>query len=407
MIEAAGITLRESIEAILVIFVMVAYLKRTNQQPKTKVIYGGALLAVGVSIILGITLHSIGIDPENELVEGILYFTAALMVLSLTVWMMRHAHQFKSEIEQRMQKSTSAWMLGFVAFIMVLREGAEIVVFMQSLLLSGNTPVQNFVGALFGILLSLFFGFVFLRGSIKINISHFFRVTSVILVILVVQLTANGLHEFFEVGILPTTDAVMGIVGFLARQSTGAAIIALMLLALVFLVIFDLMKATAPDVEGIGAADRRKLQYRFMKEKYSKIGLAGLVVVLAVPLLAPVVASTEVVSSPPETVKASEGVITVDIPEEDGLYHYEIDGMRFFVIKKGPLVRAALDDCKICPLVGYGYDGEHLVCMNCSAPIDPASVGTPGGCNPKVLDYRVDDEHVTVTLDQLKTAWGR
>lgn len=406
MLEAAGITLRDSIEAILVIFVMMAYLKRTGQETRKKFIYVGTVLAVGISIGLAVVLSKIGIDPENELVEGILYFTAALLVGSLTVWMVKHAKNFKADIEAKMEKSTSGLMLGFIAFIMVLREGAEIVIFMQSLLLTGNTPVQNFLGGMIGVLLSVIFGFVFLWGTTKINMNRFFKVTSVILGILVIQLTANGLHELFEVGILPSTQGLMWAVGFLAKDSTGTFIIALMLFSLILLVLYDLFKTRLPDLSGLKPVDRRKRKYRFFKEKYAKIALSGLVIFLSIPLFSASISSSDVLLPEPKPVEAENGQVTITVPEENGIHKYQIGEVRVLVVQKDNQTSMALDRCYICPPTGYGYDGERLICQTCSAPIAPSTIGHAGGCNPKVLDYEIDSGTISVSTDQLSSTWG-
>lgn len=405
MLEAAGITLRDSIEAILVIFVMMAYLKRSGQEHRKGYIYGGASIAILISVALGITLSQIGIDPENELVEGILYFVSAFLVGSLTIWMIRHASDLKADIESKMQKSSSGLMLGFVAFIMVLREGAEIVVFMQSLLLAGNTPVQNFLGGLLGVALSVIFGFVFLWGSTKINMGRFFKVTSVILGILVLQLTANGFHELFEIGILPSTEMVMRGIGFLAKDSTGTFIIAFMLFSLILLVIYDLIKTHPPQYSELKPTDRRKKRYSFYKQKYAKMSLSGLLFFLAVPLFTITLGNSDVVVPEPVQVEAVDGNITLEIPEQDGLYKFEYHEMRILITRKNGEVRAALDRCYICPPNGYGYNGEQLICQTCSAPIDPSTIGHAGGCNPKVIEYDSRSGSITISVDQLKTHW--
>lgn len=198
----------------------------------------------------------------------------------------------------------------------------------------------------------------------------------------------------------------MRIVGFLSKDTTGASIIALMLFTLLLLVMYDLYKSTPPEYSGLNPAQRRKKQYDFLKEKYMKLGLAGLVIVLTIPLLAPTITASDVAVPKPVPVTAHSGVIKVAKPTVNGLYRYKIDDMRFLVVKKDTLVRAALDYCYICPPVGYGYDGQRLICQNCSAPIEPETVGNPGGCNPRVIDYSVGADSITLSLNNIRTAWN-
>ncbi|HKJ68898.1 MAG TPA: Fe-S-containing protein [bacterium] len=407
MIEAAGITLRESIEAILVLFIMAAYLDRTDESPKKKFVYTGAMIAVGLSVLLAIVLSSLGINPENEVAEGILFFIAGILVASLTIWMMRHARHFKGEIEQKLSRSTSGLALATVAFVMVFREGAETVIFLQSLLLSGSTPVENFAGGLLGITLALLFGFVFLRGTARINLKRFFNVTAVILGVLVFHLIANGFHEFFETELLPSTEGILTVVGFLSKASTSASIIAIMLLALVTTVLYDLLTSPRPEYESLKPAERRKAQYDFMKEKYTKVSLASVVTIAMVTLLTPTIIASDVAVPPPATVEAHLGTISIAKPHVEGLHRYQYQGKRIMVaVDDAGDPHVALDYCYICPPTGYGYDGETLICLNCGAPIEIGTVGNPGGCNPRVIDYTETADSIKVAVDEVNTAWG-
>jgi len=405
MIEAAGITLREAIEAILVIFIMVTYLQRTDQAGKKKFVYGGALIAVALSAGLAVLLSSIGINPENEFVEGILYFIASILVATLTIWMIRHAKHFKTEIETKLAKSTSALAMGAVAFVMVFREGAETVIFLQSLLLSGSSPVENFLGGLFGIILALVFGFVFLRGTSRIDLSRFFRITAVILFILAIELFANGLHEFFELQLLPSNEWVLGIVGFLSKDSTGASIIGLMMFALIGTVLYDLITSRQPDLSDLKPAAQRKKRYEFLREKYSKIGLASVITILTLALLTPTITAEDTRVPEPVQVEPNAGEFRIPVPKSDGLYKYVHEGKRIMVAAKNGTPHVALDRCYICPPKPYGYDGQFLICSNCGAPIKFSTVGNPGGCNPRVIDYTVQNNTITISRAEVVSVW--
>jgi len=407
MIEAAGITLRESIEAILVIFIMVAYLKKTSAAHKKKYVYSGALMAVGASIALALILSGIGINPENEFVEGILFFTAGILVAGLTLWMMRHARHFKSEIENQLGKASSTLALFGIAFIMVFREGAETVIFLQSLLLRGTSPAESFLGGVLGIGLAVLFGGVFLRGTAKINLRRFFRVTAAILIVLAIELVANGFHEFFELRVLPSTESLMTVVGFLAKDSTGASIIALMLLAIAGTVLYDLIQASGPQVTNLSPAERRKAKYDFLKEKYMKVGLASVITALMVTLLTPAIIASDVAVPTPVSIQAEHEVLTIPVTRQDGLHRYAFDDKRVMVAVQDSQPHVALDYCYICPPSGYGYDGERLVCLNCAAPIEISTVGNPGGCNPRVLEYEIGDDSVHVSVEAVEIAWGK
>jgi len=405
MIEAAGITLREAIEAILVIIIMASYVDRTGESFKKRYIYRGTWIAVGLSVALAVVLSSVGIDPENEIVEGVLFFIAAVMVAGLVIWMWRHAKHFKQTIERRMAKAGSALALGFVAFLMVAREGVETVIFLQSLLLAGSSPVENFLGGLFGLLLAILFGTVFMKGASRINLSLFFRVTSFILAILVLKLVANGFHEFFEVGLLPVNQSIMAFVGLLTKSSTGAIIIAVMLAFLIFMVMYDMHKAPRPDLSELRPAERRKQQYEFYKEKYSKMGLSATLIVLVMVILAPTIMAAGIIVPDPQPVVIQNGQIKIAIPSEDGFYKYAYQSSRLIMAVKNGVPYVALDGCYICPPKGYGFSKNVLICINCDAPIEIETVGSPGGCNPYVVEFTATDGYVIVDAKTLLNTW--
>lgn len=406
MVEAAAVTLREAIEAILVIFIMLVYLEKTGEIRKKKFVYAGAIGAVILSVAFAFVFRLVGVNPENEILEGTLFFLSALLVASLVVWMWRHARFIEQEIEMRMGKATSNFALASIAFVMVFREGIETVLFLQSLVLAGSNSVQNFLGGLLGITLAIVFGTVFLRGTVRINLSRFFKVTCAILVVLVLKLVAGGLHEFFEVGLLPSTEGVLEIVGFLTRNSTGAAIIALMLGTLILLVIYDVAKAREPDLSGLKSAERRKVRYQLLKEKYSKMALAfGLMVVIGM-ILVPTITAAHVMILPPAAVTAENGILRVRVPEGDGIHKFQFEDARFLLAVKGGKARVAIDGCYICPAKGYGVQKGTLVCLNCGAPIEVETLGITGGCNPRALDFRAQDGFVIIDASELMEAWS-
>lgn len=407
MIEAAGITLRESIEAILVIFIMTAYLDRTNDGGRKKYVYRGALVAVILSIVFAYILSKFGIDPENELLEGSMYWVAAILVATLVIWMSRHAKHFKTEIESKMSNAGGGWALALIAFTMVFREGAETVIFLQGLLMTGTSPLQSFSGGLIGLALAILFGTVFLRGAARINLSRFFKITTAILLVLAFDLFVGGLHEFFEARIFPSTRHILAVVGFFKRDSTNAVLIAIMLLALILTVMYDMIKAPQPDLTSLKPAEKRKVRYNFLKEKYTKIGLASVITLVVVLLLAPTISGAGIYVPKPIKVTASNDLIKVAVPGKDGFYTYAYKNARFLIVVKNHTPHVAMNACYICPKVGYGYDGKELLCLNCDSPVLIDNVGRPGpSCNPRPIKDEIKNDTVTVYANALVKDWN-
>lgn len=228
MVEALVITLREGIEAALVVGIIVAYINKVQKSSLKKYAYSGLLLAIAASIIGAVTFSLIGFDPENEVLEGIMMFTAAAFVGSMVIWMQKTSKNIKKEMEEKLHKIVNQNSdtqlkkqgIGILAFtfFMVFREGIETVLFMAALT-SENNAFMSFLGGFFGISLAVLFAIFFIRGSLKINLSRFFSVISWILIILVLRLLAGGVHEFGEVGIIPLSPIAMKIIGLIVRNN--------------------------------------------------------------------------------------------------------------------------------------------------------------------------------------------
>ena len=87
--ETFVITLREGMEAALVIGLVLTNLNRTGRGTLRRWVYGGLGLAAAASLLGAVGFRRVGLDPENEILKGILLAIAALLVLSLVAWMWR------------------------------------------------------------------------------------------------------------------------------------------------------------------------------------------------------------------------------------------------------------------------------------------------------------------------------
>src|SRR3990172_2408819 len=243
--EAFVITLREGMEAALVIGLVLAYLNRTGRASLRRWVYTGLGLAALASVTGAIGFSLIGFDPENEVLEGRLLAIAAVLVLSLVVWMWRAARGIRQHVEGRLESLTApavqarrqAWGLLAFVFFMIFREGVEMILFLAALSLAETPDLAGLIGGLAGLGLAALFGVLFVKGSLRINLRRFFAVTGLVLMILVARLAAGSLHEFFEVGLLPSTPTLLAIVGFIVKDSTST----LILIALVTLPVLTML----------------------------------------------------------------------------------------------------------------------------------------------------------------------
>jgi FTR1 family protein len=100
---------------------------------------------------------------------------------------------------------------------MVLREGAETVLILSAVSLDSGA-LMSFLGTLFGVLAAVIFGVMFVKGSVRINLQKFFRVTTVILFFVAAQLLVSGLHELSENGVIRSSKEEMALIGPIVRN---------------------------------------------------------------------------------------------------------------------------------------------------------------------------------------------
>ena len=130
---------------------------------------------------------------------------------------------------------------------MVLREGVETVLFLAALSGTvGGSPLYNAAGGSLGLLLATLFGVLLVRGSLHINLHHFFNVTGIVLLILVVKLIAGGLHEFFEVGILPSAPFLERAVELFTQKAASLLILGSLIILPTLCVLWNWWRRTSP-----------------------------------------------------------------------------------------------------------------------------------------------------------------
>lgn len=210
MLQAFIITLREGLEAFLVIAITLAYLRRRGSFDLIPAVYWGIAGAVLVS---GTAWMLFARAQNQALWEGILALVAAGLVATLTVHMWRVARTVKRDIEQRIE--SSAQKTGWVAFagvflftvFMISREGIETALLMNTILFQIGS-FSLLTGAIAGLLLAAGVAWVWTRYDHRINLGLFFQVTAVFLLVFVVQLVIYGVHELSEANVFPGSQAV-------------------------------------------------------------------------------------------------------------------------------------------------------------------------------------------------------
>ena len=204
------ITSRETLEAALVVGVVMAYLTKTNNNQYKKTVYYGIAFGVILSILaaVGFTLLSGGFEGRaEEIFEGFTMLFAAVLLTTMILWMMRQrniAKTIENRVASHIAKAeyNSTYAIGLFALIMVavLREGVETVIFFGALNYSSGI---SFFGATLGIITAIGIGYLFFVGSRKINLRKFFTISSILLILISAGLVAHGIHELQEAALIP------------------------------------------------------------------------------------------------------------------------------------------------------------------------------------------------------------
>lgn len=208
MLQAFVITLREGLEAFLIVAISLAYLRKSGREELIPAVHWG----IALSIVLSIGAAYLFQRAANQaLWEGVLALVAAVSVASLTVHMWRTARRIKGDIEGHLRgsalKQGSAAFLSVFGFtlLMISREGMETALLMGTLLF--QVQVGSVIGgAVLGTLVSASVAWMWSRYGHRVNLALFFQVTAVFLLVFVVQLLIYGFHELTEANVFPYSE---------------------------------------------------------------------------------------------------------------------------------------------------------------------------------------------------------
>ena len=202
MMESLVVALREGAEAALIIGIVLAYLHHIQRPDLRSSVFVGLATAVVASLIGVWYLDRLPWGEET--VEGVVMIVAALLITTMVIWMWRVAKHLRRQIEGQVdslaRRSRFAWPgLFALVFLMVFREGAETVLMLHALTLKTG-GVSTLIGALIGLALAVSVGVLFFRGTWRIDLAAFFRISGIVLFVVAGQLAIKGVHELHEGG---------------------------------------------------------------------------------------------------------------------------------------------------------------------------------------------------------------
>ncbi|RME83151.1 MAG: high-affinity iron transporter, partial [Caldilineae bacterium] len=190
-----------------IIGIVLGVLARLNRSHLRPVIWQGVIAAGLTSLLLGLALNQLGMQLEGasaQIFEGLATLLAAGVLTWMILWMQKQGKYLKQNLERETTQAlgTGQKALFFLAFIAVFREGLELALFLLATsFVSGGT--QTLFGAVIGLGLAFFLGWLLFTSTNRLNLRAFFQVTNILLILFAAGLVAYGVHELNEAGWIP------------------------------------------------------------------------------------------------------------------------------------------------------------------------------------------------------------
>ena len=202
------ITLREGLEAALIVAIILAYLRRVDYPKGVPAVWLGVAGAVALSLAGAAVIFALDMALEGraeEAFEGVAMLLAVGVLGWMVVWMKNESRQIKGRLEARVRQALhtgSGVALGGLAFVAVGREGLETALFLFAAS-EATAPLETLAGGIAGLSIAVALGVGLYRGSRRLNLKTFFSVTGVLLIFIAAGLLARGIHELQEAALIP------------------------------------------------------------------------------------------------------------------------------------------------------------------------------------------------------------
>ena len=195
------ITLREGLEISLVLAILISYLVKSDRRSDIADVWRGSALAAGLCIIGGIAFHIFVGEFEGkaeQFIEGTIAILAASVLTWMIFWMRNHARNMGAELRAQVDAATTRKALVTIAFVAVLREGLETVLFLISAETANASGTSVVIGGLIGLAIAAVLGRLVYLGGNKVKLSTFFNVTGALLILFAAGLFGKFFHEYRE-----------------------------------------------------------------------------------------------------------------------------------------------------------------------------------------------------------------
>ena len=232
MTAAFFITLREGLEAALIVGIIAAYLVKLDRRDAMRGVWIGVAAALVLSVVVGaLVVATVGRLPlvVQESIEGLAAVLAVIVLTWMLFWMRRQGRAMKGELEHGVDLALaagSATALAGLAFVAVAREGLETVLFLFAIGTSSGPAVPTLLAALAGLAVAVGIGYAIFAAGVRIDLRRFFTITGVVLIFVSAGLVAFAVHEFGEAGLITNTGEAWNIGTVLPESSPLGALLA-------------------------------------------------------------------------------------------------------------------------------------------------------------------------------------
>ncbi len=208
MVASILLSLREGLEAALIISIILSVLTRLNNQKLKVVVWQGTATAIASSLLIGLGLKVLGLEFEDgseEIFEGLTTLFAAALLTWMIIWMQSKGKDLKADIESETNQALTSGKraLFSVAFIAVFREGLELAVFLLATSFVAGVKL-TLAGAAIGLAGAAILGWAIFSYSSQLSLRRFFQVTNILLILFAAGLVAYGVHELNEATWIPS-----------------------------------------------------------------------------------------------------------------------------------------------------------------------------------------------------------
>lgn len=236
MVSSFLLSLREGLEAALIIGIVLGALRKIRRTDLVPALWFGTFAATGVSVLAAVLLTIFGLSLEGnaeKIYEGITMFLAAGILTWMIFWMSGQARNLKSEIEEGVNKAAvGKRSLFWLAFVAVVREGVELALFITAAFFAGNNDqvgantIQTLAGVVLGLGTAVLLGWSLLATTVRLDLRRFFQITGMLLILFAAGLVAHGIHEFNEINWIPSiVEHVWDVNSFIDETSVSGELL--------------------------------------------------------------------------------------------------------------------------------------------------------------------------------------